>query len=107
MRQLFKNKEGNVQMIIMAIVAAITIAVSVVIVYSVMQGFATTNTNIDETLQKNMGYNASSSKTRPAYNASVQLQNNLDTFYTLSPILVVVLAAVGIIAAIILIAVRR
>jgi ABC-type lipoprotein release transport system permease subunit len=97
-RKLFgKNKAdetANVQLILMAVVAAIVLAVSIVIVYSVLGGID--YTSIDAKL---LG--------TPCANASTSLQTNLATFYSVSPIYIVVLAAVGIISAIMMIVITR
>jgi len=92
MRKL--NNKGNVDIIIMAVVAAIVIAISLIIVYSVVGGLDTTTIDADLT-------------GTPSANATDNLLDNLETFYTISPIYIVVLAAVGIIGAIMMIMVKR
>jgi ABC-type lipoprotein release transport system permease subunit len=88
------NENGNVQLILMAVVAAIVLAVSIVIVYAVLGGID--YTAIDAKLPGT-----------PCANASAALQSNLATFYSVSPIYIVVLAAVGIISAIMMIVITR
>jgi len=108
MRSLFNNKRGNIDIIIMAVVAAIVIAVSLVIVYSVMGGLDTDS--VDEKIRENVygeGGTTWKNGTTFAGNASDNLLDNLGTFFTISPIYVVVLAAVGIIGAIMMIMVKR
>jgi hypothetical protein len=94
LRSLKENKAGNVQLILMAVVAAVVLAVSIAIVFSVLGGidYDTVDAGLTGT---------------PAANASVSLSTNLGTFYTISPIYIVVLAAVGIISAIMMIMVTR
>jgi len=92
MRKL--NEKGSVDIILMAVVAAIVIAISLIIVYSVVGGLDTTT--IDADLSGT-----------PSLNATDNLLSNLETFYTISPIYIVVLAAVGIIGAIMMIMVKR
>lgn len=92
MRKL--NNKGNVDIIIMAVVAAIVIAISLIIVYSVVGGLDTTTIDADLT-------------GTPSANATENLLDNLETFYTISPIYIVVLAAVGIIGAIMMIMIKR
>jgi len=90
MRSLLKDKMANVDMILTAVIAAIVFAISIAIVYAVLGG-------IDYTT-----YDAGLTGT-PAANASDTLVTNLNTFYNLGPIYIVVIAAVGIIAAVLMI----
>jgi len=94
LRPMNTEDSANVQLILMAVVAAIVLAISIVIVYSVLGGI--NYTAIDATLPGT-----------PCANASASLQTNLATFYQVSPIYLVVLAAVGIISAIMMIVVNR
>jgi len=95
MRKLNENKNANVQLILMAVVAAVVIAISVLIIFPVIGGLDTTT--ID----------AKFTGSTPSLNASTNLVQNLETFYSISPIYIVVLAAVGIIGAIMMIVVTR
>ena len=88
------NNKGNVNLILMAVVAAVVLAISIVITFSVIGGLDTTTVDAGLT-------------GTPAANASDDLVANLGTFYTISPIYVVVLAAVGIIAAIMMIVIKK
>ena len=90
LRSLVKNDFGNIDMILTAVIAGIVFAISIAIIYSVLGGID--YTTIDAALTGT-----------PADNASEALQTNLATFYTLGPIYIVVIAAVGIIAAVMLI----
>ena len=94
MRSLIKDKMANIDMILTAVVAAIVFAVSIAIVYAVLGG-------IDYTT-----YDAGLTGT-PAANASNNLITNMDTFYNLGPIYIVVIAAVGIIAAVLMVRMRK
>lgn len=94
MRSLLKDKLGNIDMILTAVVAGIVFAISIAIIFSVLGGID--YTTIDAGLTGT-----------PATNASEDLSTNLATFYTLGPIYIVVIAAVGIIAAIMMIRGRR
>jgi len=105
MRRLNDNSNGNVQIIIMAIVAAIVLAVSIPIVFSVLSGI--NYTTIDAVWNTDVVGWAGTNGSMPARNASNALTTNLGTFYTISPIYLVVLAAVGIISAIMMIMVTR
>ena len=93
MRSLNDNR-GNVQLILMAVVAGVVLAVSIAIIFSVLGGID--YTTIDSSLSGT-----------PSQNASDNLVSNVNTFYTISPIYLVVLAAVGIISAIMMIMVTR
>ena len=89
-RCLHKNNHADVNMILTAVVMGIVFAVSIAIIYSVLGGID--YTTIDGSLSGT-----------PAANASDNLQTNLATFYTLGPIAIVVVAAVGIIGYVMLI----
>jgi hypothetical protein len=89
-KSLKKNEDAAIDMVLTAVVAAIVFAISIAIVYAVLGG-------IDYT-----GYDSVLTGT-PAENASNSLLENLATFYTLGPIYIVVIAAVGIIAAVLMI----
>ena len=93
MRQLWKNHEADVNMILTAVVMGIVFAISIAIIYSVLAGVNYT------TIDPNFGTAART----PSVNASENLITNLDTFYTLGPIAIVVVAAVGIIGYVMLI----
>jgi len=84
---------ADVNMILMAVVAAIVFAISIAIVYSVLGGisYATYDASFGGT------------NTTPATNATNGLLSNLGTFYNLGPILIVVIAAVGIISAVLMV----
>ena len=84
------NDLADVNMILTAVVAAIVFAISIAIVYAVLGGISYTT------------YDAALSGT-PAANASNNLIANLNTFYNLGPIYIVVVAAVGIIAAVLMV----
>jgi hypothetical protein len=95
MRKLLNNNHGNIGTIIMAVATAITIAVSILIIYSVLGGMNVTS--IDNSLRTATGGAATQ---RPAANATLALVSGLGTFFTLSPIYIVVLVAVAIIGAV-------
>jgi hypothetical protein len=102
MKKLRSQDTGNVQLILMAVVAAIVLSISIIIVYAVLAGI-----NYD-TIDRGMGWNGSAVDLyRPSKNATGSLMTNLATFYSVSPIYIVVLAAVGIISAIMMIVITR
>ena len=90
MRSLISDETANIDMILTAVIAAIVFAISIAIVYAVLGGISYTT------------YDAALTGT-PAANASDSLMTNLSTFYQLGPIYIVVVAAVGIIAAVLMI----
>lgn len=87
LRSLTSNEDGNIDMILVAVTAGVMFAISIPIIYGVLGGLDTTSidTNLEGT---------------PAANATVHLTSSLNQFYTIGPIYLVVVAAVGIIAAI-------
>jgi len=96
MRKLLSDTHGNMGTIILAVATAITIAVSILIIYSIMGGIDTTTT--DSKLAHSLGKNATLYK--PAGNATKSLLAGLGTFFAISPIYLVVLVAVAIIGAV-------
>ena len=102
MRQFLKNRDADVNMILTAVVMAIVFAISLAVVYSVIGGISLTT--IDTNYNTAMGYTGGQlAACTNAANASDNLLTNLDTFYTLGPIAIVVVAAVGIIGYVMLI----
>jgi len=87
LRELWNDHEADVNMILTAVVMAIVFVISISIVWSVLSGISYT------TIDGNIGNAACT----PSVNASENLVTNLNTFYTLGPIAIVVVAAVGII----------
>ena len=80
-------------MILTAIIAAIVFAISIAIVFAVLGGISYS------TYDANLG-NVNCTE---AANASDSLITNLNTFYNLGPIYIVVIAAVAIIAAVLMV----
>jgi succinate dehydrogenase/fumarate reductase cytochrome b subunit len=93
MFKLWKDNDASIDMILTAIIAAIVFAISIAIVYAVLGGIDYT------TYDAGIGV----TNTTPAANASESLLGNLSTFYNLGPIYIVVIAAVGIIAAVLMV----
>jgi len=91
------NDRGNVDLILMAVTAGVVIAISLLVIFPVIGGLNTDSIDAD----------IGASSTTPAANATDNLVENLETFYSVSPIYVVVLAAVGIISAVMMIIVRK
>lgn len=102
MRKLLDNNHGNIGTIILAVATAITLAVSILIIYSVLGGMSTTS--VDATLRTAMGKPAGF---MPAANATNSLVTGLGTFFTIAPIYLIVLVAISIIGAVMGIMVTR
>lgn len=83
LRKLLKNNHGSLDMILSAIVIAIGLVIGIIIVYNVLAAVDTSS--IDSGLSG-----------EPALNATGALLNNTATFYTVAPISIIVVAAVGI-----------
>jgi len=92
LRKLNENKKANVDMILTAVIAGVMFAIAIPIIFSVMAGIDTTAA--DAAL-------GPASQT-PAANSSDNLLSNVETFFSIGPIYIVVVAAVGIIGAILL-----
>jgi len=90
------DDKANMGTVILAVATAVTIAISIVIIYSVMGGINTVT--VDTTLGAALGHNTS--LFRDATNASSSLITGLGTFFTLAPIYIIVLIAVAIIGAV-------
>ena len=90
------DEKANVDMILTAIIAGVMFAIAIPIIYSVLGGVDYT------TVDSNFG----GTTTTPATNASTNVLTNLNTFFTIGPIYLVVVAAVGIIAAVLLLRAR-
>jgi len=107
MRKLLKNNHGDMDMIVLATIMAITFAIGIVVVYNVY-GALDTGT-IDDAIKEARGYaypadgtsdynntQAQWNNTVEAGNASLDLLSNTQTFFTVAPIVLIVVAAVGI-----------
>jgi len=93
LREFVKNRDADVNMILTAVVMAIVFAISITIIYSVLAG-------VDySTIDGNFGTAAQT----PSVNATENLVSNLNTFYTLGPIAIIIVASVGIIGYIMII----
>jgi len=91
------NDKANVDIILMAVTAGVVIAISLLVIFPVIGGLNTDSIDAD----------IGTVNATPAANATDNLVENLETFYSVSPIYVVVLAAVGIISAVMMIIVRK
>ena len=90
-----RNEDGNIEMITMGIVAAVMFAIAIPIVFNVVGSLSVST--IDTNLQ-NAGLGDSNYV--PAANATGALLTQINSFFSIGPIYLVVVVAVGIIAAI-------
>jgi ABC-type antimicrobial peptide transport system permease subunit len=106
------EEQGNIEMITMGIVAAVTFAIAIPIVFNVIGSIdiTTANDNIktnvyglspgaDPTDDNNRSW-AEWNNTQPVGNATNSLLVQVNSFFSIGPIYLVVVVAVGIIAAI-------
>jgi hypothetical protein len=98
MRKLWKNDHANLEMILGAVVVMVMLAISIVIVWNVVGAVETTDldTAIDAI------YIDSGAASTEVTNATADLTANLETFYTVAPIVLIVMAAVGILGYVLL-----
>ena len=89
MRKFLKNQDADMNMILSAIVMAIVFAIGIIIVFNVIASVDTAT--IDAGLTGT-----------PAANATEDLLDNVETFYTVGPIALIVVAAVGILSYVLL-----
>jgi len=92
MRKLLNNKHGDLSMIFTAVIAAIMFAISLIVVFNILG--AVDGSSIDARFNTTQDRN--DSVETPAQNATTDLQTNIETFYTVGPIVLIVIAAVGI-----------
>jgi len=85
MRRLLKNNHGDMNIIISAVVAAIALAIGIIIVFNVLASLDTTDVD-------------GSFNGTPAGNSTTDIQTNVETFYTVMPIVLIVMAAVAILS---------
>jgi len=96
MRHFWKNHDADANMILTAVVVGIVFAISIAIVFSVLG--AMDYSTVDTDLNTALGYTTDQlANCTSAANASDNVLSNLNTFYTLGPIMITVIAAVGII----------
>ena len=96
LRTIFYNEDGDMNMILAAIVMAIVFAIGIIITYNVLASVDVTT--IDSNLQTALSDTAAT----PCDNATEDLLTNLNTFYTVGPIALIVVAAVGILSYVLL-----
>jgi len=88
-KKLLPNKEADMGLVLTAVVMAIVLGVSVLIVFNVIATIDTSEVDDDFS-------------GTPALNSTDSLLSNVQTFYTIAPIALIVVAAVGILSYILL-----
>jgi len=97
MRKLLGNNQADLNMILGAIVVAITLAISVIIVWNVVAAVdpGTIDSSVEAAIQETSGF-------QDVTNSTDDLNTNIETFYTVAPIVLIVMAAVGILGYVLL-----
>lgn len=96
MKNFLRNEDGDMNMILAAIVMAIVFAIGIIIVYNVIGSLDVST--IDSSIQTALSDTAAT----PTLNATEDLITNVNTFYTVGPIALIVVAAVGILSYVLL-----
>jgi len=105
------DDKANTDMILMAVIAGVMFAVSIPIIFSVLGGMDFDNIN-HQIAENVYGYESSGdlmdswNNSTVATNASAGLLANINTFYTIAPLYIVIVAAIGIISAILILRTR-
>jgi len=100
MRKLLELNSADMNMILTAIVMAIVFAISIIIVFNIHAATSADLDSLDSSLDTAMGNPAGSAT--PVTNSSDNLLENVNTFYTIGPIALIVVAAVGILSYVLL-----
>jgi len=95
MKSLLSDKKAQ-NFILQAVIIAIAMGVGIIVIWNTMGAMSTSD--IDTDISDNVYSNASSWNIRPAYNSSLNIENNIETLYTVLPITIIVLAAIGILS---------
>ena len=85
LRKFLPNKKADMNLILSAIVIAIVLAVSVLIVYNIIGTVDTSEIDSDFS-------------GTPALNSTTNLLDNTNTFYSIAPILLIIVSAVAILS---------
>jgi len=98
MRSLFKNKHGNVQMVGVAVATLVAIIIAIMVVYNIAASIDTTgvDTSIQDNIQDAIGDGTGGGKSSVNYsgNATIDTLDQSATFFTIAPLIVVVMVAV-------------
>ena len=106
MRRLIDNKNADMDIVITAIVVMITLALSIVIIWNVVGSID--SSSLDDRLRENAlglqesaGDNSSDqtwNETTYVANSTDSFTTNLETYFTVAPIVLIIIAAVGILS---------
>ena len=102
LRKLKTDEKANVDMILTAVVAGVMFAIAIPIVFNIMGSIGSSTLDSGLNINSPAGNGTALTGVTPAANASDNIVTNLETFFSIGPIYIVVVAAVGIIAAILL-----
>ena len=114
MRKLLKNKQANLEMVTMGVVVAVVFALAIPVIFNIMGGLDLSSAN--NAIRTNVygltsGDNSSDAGnaswatwngTIPASNATNSLLTQVNSFFSIGPIYLVVVVAVAIIATILI-----
>jgi len=99
MKKLWNNTHADLNMILGAIVVMVMLAISIVVVWNVVA--AVDPSEMDTAIDGILDWDTGAASTH-ATNATTDLTTNLETFYTVAPIVLIVMAAVGILGYVLL-----
>jgi hypothetical protein len=104
MRRLINNDNANLDMILGAVSVSILLAVSIVVAWNVVGGIDTAD--LDTIIRQNVhglqqsnptdAENATWNATLSVGNSTDSLADNMETFYAVAPIVLIVMAAIAI-----------
>ena len=100
MRKLLSNKHGDMNMILLAVVMGIALAIGIIVVFNVHGGIAGDLSDLDSAVAAASG--RSSTLDNSASNASNSTLSNIETYFTIAPLALIVIAAVGILSYVLL-----
>jgi len=95
MRKLYEGSEGSVKMVGMVIGVLVTLIISILILYSIAASVDTSG--VDTKINDNVFPNSTRYEGTPSANASTDILDQSATFFTIAPILAIVIIAVVII----------
>lgn len=101
MRKLQDNKHADMNIILSAVVMAIMFAIGIVVVFNVIGSIGADLSSLDDDLE-NARADGNTTSGEPATNATKDLTDNIETFFTVGPIILIVVAAVGILSYVLL-----
>jgi len=107
MKTLLRNKNGNVQMIGVAVATLVAIFIAVLVVYNIAGSIETSD--VDADLRTDLADLVGDVETNMRYagNATVDTLDQSATFFTIAPLIVVVMVAVIILGYVITIGGKR